>query len=211
VKKSSHRKPSRIWRWIFLAIGRLATCRAGFWLAAPILLLLVFAAWPDPQRAERLRAEADALAGREEAIAAAATPAAPNSHGVTDISFKWLSFPLRSGSAVNAAGEPAYDNVLPARIRQFEGADVRIRDFMVPTLDEGGKVREFMILPSRMTCCYGQSPRFCEFITARMQGRAIPAKMDEPNSFEGVLHVGDVYVNGYWSALYTLDCTQVSR
>jgi hypothetical protein len=182
----------------------------GRWTLVPVLSLVVTATWPVPHRADRSHQSAGTLALHEEA-SAADQPAIPESGKITEINFKWLSFPLRPELAFPITGKLSYEEFLPLRIKRFEGANIRIRGFMVPTLNEGGKVREFMILPSQMTCCFGQSPRFCEFISARMRGSAVPAKTDEPVAFEGVFHAGDVYVNGYWSTLYTLDCTQVSR
>lgn len=188
----------------------MAAQHCGWWALVPLLPLLAVAAWPDPHRAERLRAEADAAAAHEETVAAAQAPSF-DPKGIAEISFPWLSFPVRPGTAATDTQEPSYNAILPQRIKRLDGTEVRIRGFMVPTREEGGKVREFMILPSRMTCCYGQSPRFCEFLVARMRGNPVPARMDEAASFEGVLHVGDVYVNGYWSALYSLDCSTVIR
>lgn len=207
VKRSSRTKASAVWRLVFEVIGRVASLRVRWWLSLGLAPIVVLLAWPDPHRVERLRKQADEALARE--TAAQSTPSVTD--GIAEISFRWLSFPLTKDDTSARAAEPSYGPLVPGRIREFDGSRIRIRGFMLPTLNEGAGVREFMILPSPMTCCYGVAPRFCEFITAHVKGNAIPACMDEPVTFEGTLHVGDIYVNGYWSALYTMDCTNVAR
>jgi hypothetical protein len=205
VKKSSSHKSNRVWRLFFQALGRFTSVRArtlAIVVAAPVAALVI---WPDPGRTERIRRETDAAIARE--AADNAPPAVVD--GVAEMSFRWLAFQPSINGSAPGSGEPSYGSQVPERIKQFDRSQVRIRGYMLPVRIEGTRVRDFMILPSPTTCCYGRSPRFCEFINASIRGVPIAPKTDEPVTFEGILHVGDVYVNGYWSALYTLDCSRV--
>ena len=72
-------------------------------------------------------------------------------------------------------------------------------------------MNEFLILQNQLLCCYGQPPGFCDFILAHADGGPPSPVMDVPTTFEGTLHVRDVYANGYWSALYSMDCTKIAQ
>jgi hypothetical protein len=180
-----------------------------------ILLVVLFplAAWLDPHRRERQQREvADALAAKIRAEAArAAVPILMAKDGVTEITFKSLEFipviPVKHSDAEVAAFAPQ----APSRIKTLDERHVRITGYLLPTRSDGRRVREFLILANQMSCCFGREPRFCDYILAHMEGgAAAPWLMDKPISFEGTLHVRDVYVNGYWSGLYSMDCTKIA-
>ena len=178
-----------------------------------LLLLLVIAAWVEPERPEQLaRERAARLAARSSAEAAlAALPVPVGRDGVAEISFNNLSFFPQTDSGDQSPTARGFARQAPSRIKAFDRKRVRISGYMLPTRSVRGKADEFLILANQMTCCYGSVPRFCDFIVARMQKGSVTTLMDLPVNFEGTLHVGDVYLNGVWSALYSMDCIKVTQ
>lgn len=127
------------------------------------------------------------------------------------IDFTKLSFVPDRDPVDAKTGQPRYADQLPENIKGYDGKKVRIRGFLVPVKMEGNEVREFLIVANQMSCCFGATPRFWEFVAAKATGDAVPNLMDRPLTFEGTLRVGDVYDNGYWTQLYTLECTAVGK
>ena len=202
---------------------RRALAAAAFWVArmnpvvliglgALLLALVVLAGLrpvpPEQQRGES--AERQAEYDRQEKRLLAQAHAMPAT-GRLNLSFEKLNFYLPPDAPrpfVDGRGVGPY---LPAGIKSYNGRDVRIQGYMLPTRLEGGLVKECLILANQMSCCFGQDPRFCEFIVAQIDGAGVPDQMDEPLQFEGRLQVGDVFVGGTWVALYSMNGTTVSR
>ena len=134
---------------------------------------------------------------------------APNE--AVGLDFMKLSFVPEKDPVDTKTGQPRYAAQAPAAIKAYDGRKVRIRGFLMPMKMEGNEVREFLIVASQMSCCYGTTPRFWEFIAAKAVGEPVPNMMDRPLTFEGTLHVGDVYENGYWTQFYTMECSAVGK
>jgi hypothetical protein len=75
---------------------------------------------------------------------------------------------------------------------------------MLPIKMEGGRVTELLLMRSQMMCCYGVVPQVNEWILVRM-AKGTTQLMDVPVSFGGLLHVKELYENGFLTAIYTLD------
>jgi len=138
-----------------------------------------------------------------------ATPVVPVDGKTLSLDFFKLGFETVKDPVDPKTGQPHYNDQIPAAIKAYDGRKVRIRGYMMPVKMEDNDVREFLIMPNQMSCCYGAPPRFWEFIAVSMKGKAAPNVMDQTLTFEGTLHVGDVYENGYWTQLYTMECTAV--
>ncbi|RRJ96130.1 hypothetical protein Ga0100231_019530 [Opitutaceae bacterium TAV4] len=179
-------------------------------VAVPFIAL---AALLDPQRGDR--AARDALAQQElaahQAIVAQVPKAAAKDSDVLDLSFSKLEFEVPAEAARPKEGPPKHDPYTPERIKGYDGRTVRLRGYMLPVRMERGMVRECLLMVGQMTCCYGATPQFWEFVSVRLVGNPVPALQDVPLLFEGKLKVGDVYDNGYWTQFYTMDCTSVTR
>ncbi|MET0262160.1 MAG: DUF3299 domain-containing protein [Rariglobus sp.] len=131
--------------------------------------------------------------------------------GRVPVNFTQLSFTPETDGIDPKTGQPEYQKFAPQSVKDLNGKEVRIRGYMMPIRMDGNEVREFLIVPNQSACCYGTTPRFWEFIVAVKTGDAVPNLMDTPLTFEGVLKVGDVYEQGYWTQLYTLECTRVIK
>ncbi|HEY9250556.1 MAG TPA: DUF3299 domain-containing protein, partial [Rariglobus sp.] len=121
---------------------------------------------------------------------------------VVSLDFMKLSFVPEKDPVDPKTGQPHYAAQAPAAIKAYDGRKVRIRGFLLPIKMEGNEVREFLIVASQMSCCYGTAPRFWEFVAAKAGGAPLPNLMDRPLTFEGRLRVADVFENGYWTQLY---------
>ncbi|MDB6126776.1 MAG: hypothetical protein JWM35_672 [Verrucomicrobia bacterium] len=151
-------------------------------------------------------AEDQAIRARDDARIARETAQVPEG-GRLQLTFQNLSFVLPPEALDPLNHIRGYAAFLPAPLRRYDGREVRITGFMLPTEMEDGQVRSCLVLANQMSCCYGNSPRFCEFIVARMVGPPAASLMDRPIGFVGTLHVRDVFVDGFWTALYSMDCT----
>ncbi|SDS32621.1 hypothetical protein [Opitutus sp. GAS368] len=177
-----------------------------------LLLALVAVAWfnPEPpaqQQSELARLQAEHVQ-QERRLLAQAKAAPPT--GRINLNFEKLSFYLPPGIQHSVWDGKGYGAYLPTGIKSYDGREVRIQGYMLPTKLEHGLVKECLVLANQMTCCFGQEPRFCQFIAARIDGPGVPDLMDQPLRFEGKLRVGDVFENGVWAAVYSMNCTTVT-
>lgn len=127
--------------------------------------------------------------------------------------------PYRSRSKAEAFFSPPppievkeSDNVLervPPVIRSLDGQRVRIAGFMLPTHVDNGKVTDFLLLRSQLTCCYGIQPAPNEWVVVTVPGKGVPQKMDVPLTIYGVLHVGPMFEEHAFTGLYRLECEKV--
>ncbi|MDB6113233.1 MAG: hypothetical protein JWQ62_178, partial [Lacunisphaera sp.] len=131
--------------------------------------------------------------------------------GRINLNFDKLKFYLPPGIQPPFAEGRGFGAYLPTGIKIYNGRDVRIQGYMLPTKLERGLVKECLVLPNQLSCCFGLEPRFCEFIAVHIQGAGVPDLMDQPLSFEGRLQVGDVFTDGAWVALYSMNCTAVGH
>ncbi|MGH8020008.1 MAG: DUF3299 domain-containing protein [Opitutaceae bacterium] len=132
-----------------------------------------------------------------------------------DITFADLRFNTEEPKLVTMEGSPdqipSFNDQIPAEVQALSGKRVRVEGYMMPTLLEGKQVREFLVVTSPAVCCYGATPDINEYIIVRMSGDPAPLLENVPLKFEGVLRVGDIYNNGYWTGIYELACESVSK
>lgn len=177
------------------------------------LALLSQVARLDPGYAARERNTELAIAEREaeRARVDALMPEAGSVSGDTKrIDFGDLAFDAPGGETQSTA-RPGFAPWAPKKIKILDGSEVRIEGFMLPTRMENGRAIECLILANQMACCYGQSPRFCEFLVAKMVNGPVPVLQDRPLVFTGRLRVGDIFEGKTWTAFYALDVTEVGR
>lgn len=192
---------------------KLPTAARWTLVVVALLGLLNLAGRLDPGYAERERASAKERAARdaEKARVAALLPEAKApAKGVRSIDFGDLAFDA-PGGANFASTSTGFGQWAPEKIKALDGREVVLSGFMLPTKTEAGKARECLILANQMACCYGNTPKFCEFVVARVLGDPVPVLQDQPLAFTGRLKVGDVFEGKAWTAYYTLEVTDVGR
>lgn len=183
------------------------------WLFFGGLIALTVFAWRDPERItwaiERLKVHQIARAKDESRILREAN--AQPAMGRIELSFANLNFGLPAEAFERVTPRRGYFGSAPEGIKLYDGRQIRIKGFMLPTKVEKEGVRECLIMANQMACCFGRQPRFCDFIVARVSGKPLLNQPDRPVTFEGTLHVGDVFQGTYWTALYTMECTAAER
>jgi hypothetical protein len=154
----------------------------------------------------------DATAGGLDAawLASAAAHGTNFAETVEEISFARLNFRAPDEDRTTSPGVDFLAHA-PGAVRALDGRLVRLAGFMIPVELQDGHVRRCVIVPSQANCCYGQAPRFCEFVVATMHGDDVPLALDVPLAFTGKLRVGDVSAGDVWSAFYMLEQVSVSR
>lgn len=94
---------------------------------------------------------------------------------------------------------------IPESVRKLDAKTIAITGFMLPTKFQDGKVTEFLLMKDQSACCFGAMPRINEWIIVRMSQGGIPPLMDVPLTLGGKLKVGELYEEGYLSAIYQLE------
>ncbi len=178
-------------------------------IGVPCVALWILIKPAAPVALKTLAVPATAMATPTDPKNAKDTKETPNE--VVGLDFMKLSFVPAKDPIDPKTNQPHYADQLPAAIKAYDGRKVRIRGFLLPVKMEGNEVREFLIVANQMSCCYGTTPRFWEFVAAKIVGDPAPNLMDRTLTFEGTLHVGDVYENGFWTQLYTMECTAVGK
>ncbi len=96
------------------------------------------------------------------------------------------------------------DAQIPAQVKELDARKVAVTGFMLPVKMHEGLVTEFLLVKDPMMCCYGVVPKVNEWVVVKMNGKGVAPLMDVPVTFEGVLHVGQIYEGGYLTGLYLL-------
>jgi hypothetical protein len=201
------------WQRAVIALASRVARLNGFALAAAValLLLLGFAAWLNPEtpvQQQSKLAVLEAEHAEQERRLLAQAKAVPRT-GRINLNFDKLNFYLPPGVQHPFLDGKGFGIYLPAGIKSYDGREVRIEGYMLPIKLERGLVTDCLVLGNQMSCCFGQEPRFCEFIAVHIDGAGVPDLMDQPLRFEGKLRVGDVFADGAWVALYSMNCTSV--
>lgn len=163
--------------------------------------------------------------GSNQLIAAAALAdpdviAAPakGAEGYWKINFNYLTaYEYQTPGATSFAPvkpEPGRKDGIPENIRELDGRSVRLEGFMMPlALEKDGSVREFLIMRSVLTCCYGATPMATEWVVVKPgdQSAKVKPTMDVPLVFFGKLHVGELYRDGLFAGIYELELDRVTN
>jgi hypothetical protein len=95
------------------------------------------------------------------------------------LTFKTLaSWPLEGGTAASPA------------LLALDGKAVVITGYMLPMAYTKGRTREFMLMRSQASCCFGQPPKANEFLLVVTDSpEGVPATQDVPTAFTGTLRI----------------------
>jgi hypothetical protein len=109
------------------------------------------------------------------------------------------------------AGRPLLksDDVIPDTVKAYDGRRVSIAGFVLPMRTKGGLVTEFLLLRDLGTCCFGPQAQINHFMRVKLSGPGFTADQTKPYRVWGTLHVGETYVRGYLTGIYTLDAEKV--
>ena len=104
----------------------------------------------------------------------------------------------------------AYAKRVPSRLREKSGAKVAVEGFMIPTVvDENNKVKEFLLLPDQMSCCFGKSPEANGWVVVTASN-GVEVLMDRIIRVTGTLTVEERWDEEFFVGLYHMDCKDVT-
>ena len=104
----------------------------------------------------------------------------------------------------------AYSKRVPKRLREKSGLSIAVEGFMIPTIvDENNKVKEFLLLPDQMSCCFGQSPEANGWVVVSAN-EGVEVLMDQIIRATGTLTVEERWDEEFFVGLYHLDCNEIT-
>lgn len=104
----------------------------------------------------------------------------------------------------------SYSKRVPKRLREKTGASVAVEGFMLPTVvDENNKVKEFLLLPDQMSCCFGQTPEANGWVVVSAQD-GVEVLMDQIIRATGTLTVEERWDEEFFVGLFHLDCEEIT-
>ena len=111
------------------------------------------------------------------------------------LGYYWLDEPdWRQMADPKYVASLSYDTEIPDEVKQMDGKKVAITGFMLPIDVDKGKVTQFLLLKSTLSCCFGIAPRINEVIYVESSKKQkIQAVMDIPITVFGKLSVGQQF------------------
>lgn len=118
--------------------------------------------------------------------------------GVTKVDFKFLG-----------GFDYEDDSKIPEPVMQLKGERVKVAGFMLPVDFEEGRVNSFLLMNSKMACCFGVMPRINEFVFVKMpEGKTAKFMSDIPISVSGLFNIGE---ENLVDSLYTMIADKVEK
>ena len=103
----------------------------------------------------------------------------------------------------------SYSQRVPKNLREKSGKTVAVEGFMLPTVvDENNMVKEFLLLPDQMSCCFGKSPEANGWVVVSSSD-GIEVLMDQIIRVNGNLTVEERWDEEFFVGLYHLDCENI--
>lgn len=104
----------------------------------------------------------------------------------------------------------AYCERVPSELRKLSGGKVAIEGFMIPTIvDENNEVKEFLLLPDQLSCCFGQTPEANGWIVVSAE-KGVEVLMDRVIRVSGELTVEERWDEEFFVGLYHLTCEEIT-
>jgi hypothetical protein len=108
-------------------------------------------------------------------------------------------------NSVTYAHAQKMNGEIPDDLRALNDKKVAVRGFMLPLKEEDGLTTDFILLRSRMMCCYGTQPNINEWVHVKMAPKGVTCLMDTPVTICGTLHVAEYRENRTMLGIYRLD------
>jgi len=103
----------------------------------------------------------------------------------------------------------AYSRRVPRKIRNLSGKTVALEGFMVPTVvDEQNRVKEFLLMPDQLSCCFGQAPEANGWVVAHSE-EGVDVAMDRVIRVLGTITVQERWDEEFFVGLYHVECDEM--
>ena len=104
----------------------------------------------------------------------------------------------------------SYAKRVPKRLREKSGNRVAVEGFMIPTIvDENNEVKEFLLLPDQMSCCFGQTPEANGWVVVNAS-QGVEVMMDRIIRVTGQLTVEERWDEEFFVGLYHMTCDEIT-
>ena len=104
----------------------------------------------------------------------------------------------------------AYAQRVPKTLREISGNKIAIEGFMIPTVvDENNEVKEFLLLPDQMSCCFGQTPEANGWVVVNAE-LGVEVMMDRIIRVTGELTVEERWDEEFFVGLYHMTCHEIT-
>ena len=104
----------------------------------------------------------------------------------------------------------AYAQRVPKKLRKISNTKVAIEGFMIPTsVDENNELKEFLLLPDQMSCCFGQTPEANGWVVVSAEQGA-EVMMDRIIRITGELAVEERWDEEFFVGLYHIVCDEIT-
>ena len=104
----------------------------------------------------------------------------------------------------------AYAQRVPKKLRKISNTKVAIEGFMIPTIvDENNELKEFLLLPDQMSCCFGQTPEANGWVVVSAEQGA-EVMMDRIIRITGELTVEERWDEEFFVGLYHIVCDELT-
>lgn len=97
---------------------------------------------------------------------------------------------------------------LPSGVKKLDGSKVIMTGFMLP-IDEVENIKEFLLVQSLWSCCYGQPPDINGIVRVVMKGKARADYQFDPIKIIGTFKVEAAVEDGYCVDIYQLHAESV--
>lgn len=97
---------------------------------------------------------------------------------------------------------------LPDDVKALHGKKVAIAGYMM-ALDEVENIREFLLVESLWSCCFGTPPTVNQVLVVRIEGKKGIDYTSGPIQIAGILDVGEKVEDGFVTSVYRLKADKV--
>jgi hypothetical protein len=104
--------------------------------------------------------------------------------------------------------DPDKDSTVPADVQAMDGAHLKLTGYMIP-LTQAEKLTDFALVPSLVSCCFGQPPGVQHIITCHTPPKKGADFSVDEIVVEGTLHVNVKREENYTNSIFELQVTSV--
>lgn len=133
---------------------------------------------------------------------------AQKENGYLPLSFDLLGdYEYRERLAINGKAVTNHADQIPQNVKDMNGKKVAIQGYFYPVqVENGGTIKDFLLLRNQIYCCFGCAVRINEWISVEMRdGKPLKADFtSRPVTIYGTLEVGPKYQDDILIDLYRM-------
>jgi len=103
------------------------------------------------------------------------------------------------------------DDVIPPRIKAYDGKRVMIEGYIMPLRLKSGLVTEFLLFRDQAACCFGAKAQMNHYIRVKVTGKGFEPGSTLTHKVWGTIAVGEIYVQNYLTGIYQMTADRVEE